>query len=207
MKGNLIIIGAGGHGKVAADIAIRMGIWSEIFFLDDDPSISSVLDFKVIGPTEMLSDFCDEDFFVAIGDNQRREHFCNVINSIGLNLVNLLHPNITIGLDVEIGKGTIVMAGAIINSSSRIGNCCIINTNCSIDHDVRIDDYAHISPSTTLGGSVEIGKSCWIGIGSIVINNIIICPNSIIGAGAVVVNDIAETGTYLGVPAKRRLIP
>ena len=42
-----------------------------------------------------------------------------------------------------------------------------------------------------------------IGAGVTVSNNVFICPDCMIGAGAVIVNDIWESGTYVGVPAKR----
>jgi len=50
---------------------------------------------------------------------------------------------------------------------------------------------------------VSVGKSSWLGIGSVVSNNVNICSGCNVGAGAVVVKDITEPGTYVGVPARR----
>ena len=96
------------------------------------------------------------------------------------------------------------MANSCINSSAKIGKHCIINTGAIIEHDNIIEDYVHISPNATLGGTVKIGESTHVGIGSIVKNNITICKNCTIGAGAVVVKNILEEGTYVGVPARER---
>lgn len=204
MKDKLIIIGASGHGKVVADIAIKMNKWKSIEFLDDDDSIKICLGLKVIGKTAdafMYKD--DADFFVAIGNNNAREKIQEKLITEGAAVVSLVHPSVVLGSEVEIGIGTVIMAGVVINSASVIGMGCIINTSSSLDHDNVIEDYVHISPGVNLAGTVKIGKGNWIGIGSVVSNNVNICSGCILGAGAVVVKDITEPGTYVGVPARR----
>lgn len=115
----------------------------------------------------------------------------------------LIHPNATIGIEVEIASGTVVMAGVVINSSSRIGKGCIINTSSSLDHDNIIDDFVHISPGANLAGAVKVGKGSWIGIGSVISNNITICALCNLGVGALVIEDITKTGLYIGIPARK----
>lgn len=203
MKDKLIIIGASGHGKVIADIATKMNKWKSIAYLDDDENIKSPMGLEVIGETADAYIYKDEsDFFVAIGNNAIREEIQEKLLSRGFSVVKLVHPSAIIGTDVEIGIGTVIMAGVVINSSSKIGNGCIINTSCSLDHDNIIGDYVHISPGSNLAGTVSVGKGCWLGVGSVVSNNINICSGCKVGAGAVVINDMTEAGTYVGVPAK-----
>ncbi|MFZ2715272.1 MAG: acetyltransferase [Streptococcus suis] len=207
MKDKLIIIGASGHGKVVADIAIKMNKWQSIAFLDDDQSIKTSMGLEVIGKTADAFTYKDEaDFFVAIGSNTTREKIQEKLIEEGLNVVSLIHPNSVIGTDVEIGIGSVVMAGVVINSSSRIGDGCIINTSASLDHDNVIEDYVHISPGVRTAGSVGIGKGAWLGIGSVVSNNVNICSGCKVGAGAVVVKHITEPGTYVGVPVRKVII-
>ena len=204
MKDKLIIIGASGHGKVVADIAIKMNKWQSIAFLDDDESIKTSMGLEVIGRTADAFTYKDEaDFFVAIGSNATREKIQEKLIDEGLNVVSLIHPSAVIGTDVEIGIGSVVMAGVVVNSSTRIGKGCIINTSSSLDHDNVIEDYVHISPGVRTAGSVEIGKRTWVGIGSVISNNVNICSGCKVGAGAVVVKDITEPGTYVGVPVRK----
>ena len=204
MKDKLIIIGASGHGKVVADIAIKMNKWQSIVFLDDDQAIKISIGLEVIGKTADAFTYKDEaDFFVAIGNNAVREKVQEKLIEDGLNVVSLIHPSAVIGTDVEIGIGSVVMAGVVANSSTRIGKGCIINTSSSLDHDNVIEDYVHISPGVRTAGSVEIGKRTWVGIGSVISNNVNICSGCKVGAGAVVVKDITEPGTYVGVPVRR----
>jgi sugar O-acyltransferase (sialic acid O-acetyltransferase NeuD family) len=204
MKNKLIIIGASGHGKVVADIAIKMNKWQSIAFLDDDESIKTSMGLEVIGKTADAFTYKEEaDFFVAIGSNTTREKVQEKFIEQGLSVISLIHPSAVIGTDVEIGIGSVVMAGIVINSSTRIGKGCIINTNSSLDHDNVIEDYVHISPGASLAGTVKVGKGSWLGIGSVVSNNVNICSSCKLGAGAVVVKDITEPGTYVGVPVRR----
>ena len=201
MKDKLIIIGASGHGKVVADIAIKMNKWQSIAFLDDDQAIKTSKGLEVIGKTADAFTYKDEaDFFVAIGNNAIREKVQEKLIEEGLNVVSLIHPSAIIGTDVEVGIGTAVMAGVVINTSTRIGKGCIINTSSSLDHDNVIEEYVHISPGVNLAGTVKVGKGSWLGIGSVVSNNVNICIDCKVGAGAVVVKDITEPGTYVGVP-------
>ena len=86
-----------------------------------------------------------------------------------------------------------------------IGEGCIINTACSIDHDCKLGNFVHVAVGAHLAGSVTVGERTWVGAGATISNNISICGECMIGAGAVVVKDIAENGTYVGVPAKKRL--
>lgn len=203
MKDKLIIIGAGGHGKVVADIAIKTNKWQNIAFLDDESNKTN-LGIMVIGKTNDVSKYKDEaDFFVAIGNNAARENIQEKLIANGVSIAILIHPYAIIGADVEIGIGTAVMAGVVINSSSKIGKGCIINTNSSIDHDNIIEDYVHISPGANLAGTVKVGRGSWLGIGSTISNNVSICSGCILGAGAVAVKDITEPGTYVGVPVRK----
>lgn len=203
-KDRLIIIGANGQGKVVAEIAKKMNVWTSIAFLDDDPSKIKVLDYEVIGrSTDALEYIEDSDFFVAVGDNYVREEIFNALESSGIRLPKLIHPTAVISEHAEIGSGTVIMAGVIINSCVKIGKGCIINSGSIIEHDTEIDDFVHISPGSRLAGSVKVGRGSWIGAGCTVINQIHITQNCTVGAGATVITNITEEGTYVGVPARR----
>lgn len=121
MKNKLIIIGASGHEKVIADIAIKMNKWQSIAFLDDDESIKTSMGLEVIGKTADAFTYKDEaDFFVAIGSNATREKIQEKLIDEGLNVVSLIHPSAVIAIDAEIDIGTSIMAGVVINSSTRM---------------------------------------------------------------------------------------
>lgn len=204
MKNNLLIIGASGHGKVVADIALKMNRWQSIAFLDDDESIKSSMGIQVIGKSTGALKYLDDcDIFVGIGNNKTREKIQRYLEAAGACIPILIHPSATIGEMVKVGAGAVIMAGAVINCCTDIGKGCIVNTSATIDHDNVIEEYVHISPGARLAGTVRVGNGSWIGIGSVVSNNLNITSNCTVGAGAVVVNDITEVGIYVGVPARR----
>jgi sugar O-acyltransferase (sialic acid O-acetyltransferase NeuD family) len=200
---NLLLLGAGGHGRVAAEIAILSHNWDKISYLDDNKSTKSVNSIPIIGTLEEFRLF-KEDYsyaFVAIGNNSIRLRWLHSLMEEGFNTPVLIHPYSFISKTSGIGEGTIVMAGAVINAGSKIGNGCIINTSSSIDHDCIIGDGVHISPGVNIGGYVGIGRLTWVCIGSKIINNIRIGQSAIIAAGSVVTKNIPDNVMAAGVPA------
>lgn len=193
----LVIIGASGHGKVIADIAVKNG-YEEIVFLDDNEGVKECAGFPVVGKScEAVN--IEGDKIVAIGNAKVRETIQEGLNDV----VTLIHPDAVVSRRVVIGAGSVVMAGAVINSDTVIGKGCIINTGASVDHDCKVGDYVHIAVGSHLCGTVNVGDGTWIGAGATVSNNVAICPDCMIGAGAVVIKEIKESGTYVGVPARR----
>ena len=196
----VVIIGAGGHGKVIADIAEKSGD-KVIGFLDDSCTADKIIGIPIIGKTEKCIEYKDKYFFIAIGNNAVRKKIAEKYSE--LKYYTAIHPSASIGLDVVIGDGTCLMANTVVNSSAKIGKHCIINTNTAIEHDCVLEDYVHISPGSAICGTVHIGSGTHIGAGVSVINNHNICENVIVGAGGAVCEDIVESGTYVGVPAKK----
>ncbi len=201
MSRRLIILGASGHGKVAADIAIRSG-YEEILFLDDNPEARECLGWPVVGRVSEADGY-QGDFFVAIGNPTVRERIQNKLEGQGKNLALLIHPSAILGIGVTIGKGSILMAGVVVNPCAEIGKGCILNTAASVDHDCKVGDYVHVSVGAHIAGTVTIGAKTWIGVGAAVKNNVTIAQNCMIGAGATVVRSITEAGTYIGTPARK----
>ena len=199
---SVIIIGASGHGKVVADIVRKSG--DRVYgFLDDNTELKDTfLGFPVLGTIDNYEKYKDiAEFIIAIGDAKIRDAISKKIQNV--NIYTAIHPTAVISdLDVTIGKGTVIMANAVVNSGSRVGEFCIINTGAIVEHDNIIEDYVHVSVGATLAGTVYVGKYTWIGIGAVVSNNLKICENCVVRAGAVVIENIIRSGNYQGVPAK-----
>ena len=193
------IIGASGHGKVVADIAEKNG-YDEIEFFDDDEELSYCGKWPVVGAIDQAYGR-ENDFFIAIGNAKIRQRFTDCFQE--KHFATLIHPDAVIADDADIGEGSVVMAGAVINPGSKIGRGVIINTCSSVDHDCIIGNFVHISVGAHLCGTIVVGDGTWIAVGASVVNNVNICSECVIGAGAVVIKSIEESGTYVGVPARK----
>ena len=198
----LMILGAGGHGRVIADSARKMG-YTEIAFLDNAPMAQEMGHPVVGGFQDAKLYIADWDICVAVGNQKLREGLLNSLGQAGAKLPVIRDSSAVIGTHVSIGIGTVIMPGTVINTGTRIGRGCIINTGATADHDNILEDFVHLSPGVHLAGTVHVGVRSWLGVGSVVVNNCDITADCVIGAGAVVCRDIREAGTYVGVPAKK----
>lgn len=201
----LLIIGAGGHGRVVADAAACMNQWTEIAFVDDGyPDKKMSGRWPIIGGQKDLPVLRDRFAYgiVGIGQAALRLNLLDKLIENGFGIPVVCHPASVVAIDAELCKGTVVMAGAVINSGARVGCGSVINTGSSIDHDCIIMEGVHVCPGAHVAGGVTVGARCWIGIGAVIIQACRVGADVTIGAGAAVINDIPDGVTVVGVPAR-----
>jgi sugar O-acyltransferase (sialic acid O-acetyltransferase NeuD family) len=208
---NLLIIGAGGHGRVALDIfrsqprgrgAIRV-----VGFLDADESLAGtkVDGVPVLGGMNLLPKLKKTKSvaaFVAIGDNRARLSCMGDARRAGVSLVNAIHPRSTVAASAALGENVMLAAGAIACAGSTVGDGVILNTAASIDHECTLDAGVHVCPTACLAGRVRVGEGAFVGLGAKLIQCLNVGAWSTIGAGAVVIHDVGPGATVVGVPAR-----
>ncbi len=159
MKNKIVIIGAGGHGKVVADAILKQGKFTLLGFFDDNKPINVIYynGFSVIGKStdlekiKTITDF----FIVAIGNNEiRKSVYENLKHFIEPAII--IHPSAIISPSVSIEKGTVILANTVINADASIGENCIINSLSLIDHETNVGNNVHISQGTIVGSNVKI---------------------------------------------------
>ncbi len=200
----MLILGAGGHGKVALEAALAAG-WQVEGFLDDSRAGERTLGVPVLGKLSEFEKYRgDVDGFVlGLGDNKVRMEWLRRLELAASLLPPLIHPFSSVSKSALIAEAVLVMGGVVISAQSEIGKGAIINTSASVSHDCRIGVCAHISPGATLAGGVAIGEMAWVGAGAVVIEGRCVGAEAIVGAGAVVIDDVAPGVTVAGVPAKQ----
>lgn len=201
----LLIVGAGGHGKVVADVALAAG-YQIVGFVDDRCNESPVPGFQILGTIRdmpsLVTRIPQATVIVAIGDNAVRKDVASRLSALGVSMARVIHPFAVVSRFAVVGIGTVIMPGVVVNAGASIGNHAVLNTGCTIDHDCVVGDYAHISPGVHLAGNVVVGQGAHIGIGASVIPGCSIGNWSVIGAGAAVVEDIPDNVLAVGVPAR-----
>lgn len=198
----LMILGAGGHGKVVLSTALANKL-PIAGFLDDHVNDHETLiyGYRILGTIEDLTQFQLAVF--GLGDNDRRAQIVKRFAYFNA-WQTLIHPQAYVHSSVKIGEGTVIFAGAIVQPDTTIGKHCIINTGAIIDHDCHLDDFVHIGPGARLAGGVRVGVGTLLGIGSNVLPQVRIGRWAIIGSGAAVIDDVLDQKTVVGVPAREK---
>jgi sugar O-acyltransferase (sialic acid O-acetyltransferase NeuD family) len=195
------IFGAGGHGRVVADVAECCG-YATVEFIDKEyPDRKDNLHWKVVG-NDFGATTAGFERFVAIGNNGLRLKMLEELFLAQWVVPCLIHPGAIVSRYASVGAGSVVMPGVVINAGAKLGAGVVANTGCTIDHDCVIDDGAHISPGANIAGGVRIGRRSWIGIGTSVREMIEVGSDCVVGAGSVVVGNVADGTRVMGIPAK-----
>jgi UDP-perosamine 4-acetyltransferase len=201
MKG-IVVIGAGGHAKVAIETLRAAGESVACCVADEGAADLGVPLLK--GDEQLLKLRAEghTQAIIAIGDNLRRAQLAEKILAAGYELVSVISRHAVISHSAKIGHGVVVMPGAIINAGAVIEDLVIINSGAVVEHDSKVGYAAHLGPQSGLAGGVTVGRLAFLGIGAKVIPGVKIGAGTIIGAGAVVIEDLPDHVTAVGVPAR-----
>ena len=204
---DVVIIGAGGHGKVVLDVLRSAGKYRPIGYVDADTALSgtSVGGLPVLGPVNVLPRLRQQkvrDAIIAIGDNRTRVRYAALLRENGFELINAVHPAASVSPTAVLGVNVVIAAHATVCAEARVGDSAILNTAAVIDHECIIGEGAHIAPGALLGGRVRVGAFAFVGLGAHIIQCLSIGEHATVGAGAVVLRDVPPNATSVGVPAR-----
>ena len=201
----IVILGSGGHARVVADACALAGRRVAGFL---DPEVRPGErrgDLEVLGDDGLLADvrfMREHDFIVGVGDQRERIRLAGQVNDRGGRLASVIHPSAVLAPGTEVGAGSVIFAGAVVNVGTEIGRCTIIHSNATVDHDGRLEDGVQVCPGAALAGDVTCRREAFIGIGARVIQGRTIGERAVVGAGAVVIEDVPPDVTVVGNPAR-----
>lgn len=207
MVKDIYIIGASGFGREVAWMIEELEDWKVAGFIDDNKNIQNTVinDIPVVGKLDFLEKVNEETYVtIAIGNPKIRKKISEALTK-NKNIIfpNIIAKNVRIDKTLELGIGNIICTNNILTTNINIGNFNHINLCCTIGHDAILHSYVTVYPGVNISGNVEIGNVSEIGTGAKIIQGKHISSNVIIGAGSVVVKDIEEEGTYVGVPIRK----
>jgi UDP-perosamine 4-acetyltransferase len=199
----VVVIGNGGHSRACIDAwASKSGM---------QPVGCTGLDFTepsevpYLGSDDALPGLFAQGYrhvFVALGDSRLREKCFRNAVELGFTVCALVADSAQVARTATVGAGAAVLRGAIVGAFAQVGEGAIINTGASVDHDCMVGPYAHIAPGTHLAGNVRIGAHSMLGVGVSVVPGVKIGAGATVGAGAVVIVDVPDGQTVVGVPAR-----
>jgi sugar O-acyltransferase (sialic acid O-acetyltransferase NeuD family) len=209
MTQSLIVIGAGGHGRVVADLARAAG-YDVAGFLDADPALlNTVIDgYLVLGNDSHLAGLAPGMTMLAngigsVGDATARRGVFERLSAAGFSFPALVHHRATVAGGVVLAPGAQVMAGAVLQPGVQVGVNAVVNTGAMIDHDCLLEAHCHVSPGAVLCGGVVVEAAAHVGAAACVIQNRRIGAGALVAAGAVVTADVPAAIRVAGVPARR----
>ena len=162
----VIVIGAGGHGKVVVD-AILSNPESNVKIIGflDDGDIEEIAGIKKLGNISEWKKYQDKRFHIAIGNNEFREKLAKEIGEE--KLITIVHKTAYVSSMSEIGVGSYIGAMVVINSETKIGKACIVNTGSIVEHNCEIGDYAHLSYRVLVGSESKISTKTMLDMGKV----------------------------------------
>jgi sugar O-acyltransferase (sialic acid O-acetyltransferase NeuD family) len=207
-----IVVGAGGHGRVVADLLRTLG-HSVVGYADDDESkgdrpadsrgatvIASVRSLLADALSHAVLPGGASRVALGVGNNERRLPLFSQLRPFSAPA--LVHPSAAVSPDAVIGDGSVILANAVVNTAARIGQAVIINSAAVVEHDCVLGDGVHVSPGAVLCGGVTVGARTWIGAGAVVIQRLEVGADTIVGAGAVVTRALSDGIVARGNPAR-----
>jgi sugar O-acyltransferase (sialic acid O-acetyltransferase NeuD family) len=205
----LWVIGSSGHAGAVLEAVELQAKYEVIGLLDSfEPTGTKKHGYVIRGEVEEATELANasgcRNFFVAVGDNFARWQIASKLSAAipGIEFPVIIHPSVLVSRTARIGAGTVVTAAAIVSVNATVGKGCIVNVASAVNHDCRMDDYSSVSGGVHLGGGSAIGFRSSVGVGATLREKVVIGRDTVVGAGAVVTNDLPDEVVAYGVPAR-----
>ncbi len=211
--GQLGIYGSGGLGRESASLVESLAsqgrVWDTVFFIDDNPEKqgTEIMGLPVLGLEEAARKYPEAQVVGAVGNNAARRSLAEKTEAHGFKAATLVHPSVEVPRTVEVGAGTIVLAGCVLTTHIRLGRHVVLNPGCTVSHDSVIEDFAALSPGVHLAGNVVVGSGAFLGTGTSTVQGkpgapLVIGSDTVVGAGACVTRSLDSNVVAVGVPAR-----
>jgi UDP-perosamine 4-acetyltransferase len=203
-----VLIGAGGHARVVADLLRILGAGIAGVY-DADPGRHGTVAFglPVVGGDDAALALPPASIWAingvgSIGPATTRCAVYERFTAAGFEFPALVHPTACLSPDAALESGVQVMAGAVVGPGARLGENSLVNTRAVVEHDCRVAAHAHVAPGATLCGGVVVGRAAHVGAGAVVIQGMAVGDGALVAAGAAVVRPVRAGGRVAGVPAR-----
>jgi sugar O-acyltransferase (sialic acid O-acetyltransferase NeuD family) len=203
----LLIVGAGGFGREMRAWVLQHPdhgrAWTFAGFLDDNPAaLAAFGGFAPVRPLAGHRPAADEVFVCGLGLPHVKEPLLAPLLAAGADFLTFVHPRALVGERVRLGRGVVLCPGAIVSADVELGDFAMVNLHATLGHDVRVGAWTTVSGHCDLTGRVQVADRVFCGSRVTVIPGKSIGSRATLGAGAVVITDVAPGVTMVGNPAK-----
>lgn len=208
----VLLVGAGGLAREVL-AAIRMaGRPDPIGMLDDRPALAGteVDGVPVLGGSDLVHEHQDAQVIVCVANAHRPAGRREVVRRLGLpaeRYATVVHPHASVAPGVELGEGTVLLAGVVITAPQRVGAHVVAMPHVLLTHDDVVGDFVTMAGRATLAGAVEVGEAAYLGSGCLIREGVTIGAEAVIGMGATVLDDVPAGQTWVGLPARKLSSP
>lgn len=210
--GDLVLIGAGGFGREAAQAVQALvgtgAAWRLLGYIDDDPARhGQVIDgTAVLGGRDLISRLPEASVVVCTGRPGDYVSRMRIVSELGLppaRYATIVHPSAAVSRTSSVGAGSVLLAHVTLTAAVKVGAHVAIMPHVTLTHDDVVDDFVTIASGVNLGGGVRVQRAAYLGAGALIGENRMVGAFSLVGMGAVVTRDVPSGEVWAGVPARR----
>lgn len=205
----IVVVGASDHGRCVIDALDQAGEHEIVGVLDDAVALGTrVAGYDVLGTLSDVRQLRQRYSFVGgivgIGDNYTRGQVVRRIRALDpeFEFVTAVHPRASVGHDVQVGEGVVLMAGSVIQGPAQLGKHSFALCGAVLSHDSTLGDFASLAPGAVAGGRVRVGDYAAIALGASVVHGVTIGEHTVVGAGSVVMKDLPSRVVAYGTPCR-----
>ena len=178
MKEKLLLVGAGGFGRMVAEQAMLQ--YGCAFVDDGQAAGTAICGIPVIGGiTDLPELHNDYDLLVVgIGNNAFRAQVYEKAAAMGYRFPNIVAPSAYVSPFAKLGVGCVILQNACIQNGAVVGNGVLLNAGAEVHCDAAVEDYALIYANSVVRTGAKVGKYARVG------SNATICNNAVVSDGA-----------------------
>jgi sugar O-acyltransferase (sialic acid O-acetyltransferase NeuD family) len=213
VRESLLLVGAGGFARETAAAVQSVNAvrdrWQLLGFLDDDPALRG-REFEGVSVIGSVDEGVAEHPLarVVICTGGPQDYFSRArIVSLRLpreRYATVVHPAASVPASVDLGDGTVILAGAVATARCRIGSHVAVMPMVAVTHDVEVGDFVTLASGACLGGGARVQTGAYVGAGAIVRERLTVGAWSLLGMGAVLTRPVPPAEVWAGVPARHR---
>jgi sugar O-acyltransferase (sialic acid O-acetyltransferase NeuD family) len=202
----LVLLGASGLAREVLAALEASGGGADAVLDDDHTRVGTrVHGVPVSGTLRTAVEHPDAEFLVCVGSGVSRRKLVAQLELAGIGphrYARVVHPAASIGSRCTIGRGSVVLAGAVLTADVVVGGHVVLMPHAVLTHDDVVEDYATLCAGVVLGGSVRVRTGAYLGMNAAVRPGICVGADTTLGMGAVLTRDLPDGATWAGVPAR-----